>query len=450
MWPVRPPKRMKNPSFTRELREMYRNRDTGSKKIIDLAQRIVNEFLVSHKSFASALTAFLDLCLTIDQIKVEVLGATGRTKVSNCLMQMVATHWVGRSHHTWDDWRLVEKLTEQLPMAGDFSWYYPKVHTVAGAIGNKIQTEEFARSIEIPSSTRQLFDRLQQEMGDVETGVREMMDELHAKRKYGLKPSYFQDGLFHRRDQAWVILGTHEFEKLDDPFELYANCIAQVILTEKSKIASLESRIRLTYGANYQKFEQDVGVEPTFVWLTDRLGELCIVPGGGMSVRDIFRQQDKELEYALVRFANTLRLYDLLVPLVVVESCPELPNQESSGLIGSLFGDGKNKRVQRLLDPRLIIPRLRKLRDNPEELVRLLEQEIEEDIERTRRKKRRHEVTAFARRLPKGHKASPTAQVLAAKEGIVLEEGETCVKRHERNKDQPPIERPHRAIPRGS
>jgi len=252
--------------------------------------------------------------------------------------------------------------------------------------------------------------------------------------------------MFQMGNQAWVVLDTSEFSKLDDPLNLYESMMAQIILTERDRIKSLESKLTMQVGANYQRHELKMGVEPNFMWYINKKGGLEIAPGGGLQVQTVFTEQGKALEYALLRYANVLRIYDLTVPLVVTSSSPDLPRLGDEGVVDGLMGD--KRRIRRLLNPNLIIPRLRAFVENPEELVRELEKEIAEDIERTETKssKRRHEVTCFARRLPKGYKASPSALALAQDEGIRLDENETCVRRHERGTQSEEAVGPHKAI----
>ena len=90
-----------------------------------------------------------------------------------------------------------------------------------------------------------------------------------------------------------------------------------------------------------------------------------------------------------------------------------------------------------LLSPDLIVPRLRSL-ENVDQLVRELEQEIEqadaETVERAKRELRRHEVIYHVRRLPKGKHPTAEARARAEKYNIVLADNETFVKPHERGK----------------
>jgi hypothetical protein len=161
-----------------------------------------------------------------------------------------------------------------------------------------------------------------------------------------------------------------------------------------------------------------------------------------MPIRDIFEAQGKLGEYRLLRLAHTLHLYDLTVPITVVRQMPTLPQA------GSLQMTQGNP-IRQLLDPKLILPRIKELFQNRAALQRALEQEIEEANTDTRRRRspQRHECTGHARLLPPGKRASASARALAAHEGINLAPNETYVSKHKRGRGQTLVG-PHEAVRR--
>jgi len=271
----------------------------------------------------------------------------------------------------------------------------------------------------------------------VSTTTRDLMGEIKSLRKYGVKPSLFQDGMLHASDQAWVLNNPSDF-RFDRAYNVIpAETEALILLADRSSVRSLkpeEVRQNL-HGTPSPAYRMNL--RATVRITLDGEGELyCIGSNNLLSVRDVFEDRGAGREYELLRLSQVLRLYDLVVPIKTVSRLPGLP-QQPEGLVGrvkSLFTNPEDE----LLD--LVLPRVKRVENRPEELQNELKQEVEKAAEETekRRAKREHEVVGHIRQLPDDHSPSQEARERAREElGVELSDNETYVRRHSRGEGDP-------------
>lgn len=295
----------------------------------------------------------------------------------------------------------------------------------------KQNLDRFIESLAFQGSP-EMMERMLSEIPDIQELLRDGMEELLHLRRYGIKFSFFQDGILHRPDQAWVFADFHDIVpylpmalRADHPLTLVSLADRQSI-TDLRFIETQEEtagwRVR-GFKFSFRKF---------FSFTMDRRAEFDLSPigTGAMPMRPIFAASGKEVFYEMLRFAHFMRIYDLVVPLEVVKTLPALP---SGGTLGRLINLVKRKKI---VTPDLLLPRLRHL-ESPKELMEELEREIEkadeETIRRARESVRQHEVVAHIRRLPDGYRPTTRARQLAKDTfGIELENNETFVRKHER------------------
>ncbi|MFZ2803823.1 MAG: hypothetical protein WA001_01225 [Patescibacteria group bacterium] len=407
------------------------------------AQQIVDEFL-RNPDFSSSMNMFVNICFTINEVKVRTLGLQRVSFPANNLLQLVGSMWIARAPVSWVEYEMTLNVAQHFRNDEELLWYFPKIHGVSQSIYLKLGTEGMVRAFHPSNEALRFIERLRDSGHDPDALCRTVVDALHERRKYGVKPAYFQDGLVHAPPQAWLILDTDEVRSREmDPLGLNRGCMAWFALANKSDIIGLDTRPRTEDGLPTLL----LGLEfPTyFQWFLDREGEFHMQPNGSMPVRSVYRAAGKEDEYSLVKLVNILRLYNLTVPLRIVEELSETtPPYDASG--GS---HDPGIRPPSLLDPRLVLQRIRRLTENPESLTQAFDEEAGRDEERTLRRIGRHDCVGHARRLPAGHRASPRARNLAAQEGIVLEPNETYVQKHKRGEGNE-AQRPHRAVRRNT
>lgn len=442
MWqPLQPPRVIAHLASSRFLRDLLGKPSPSRVEMGLVAERIVREH-IRGVTFATALQTFLNVCASIDSAKNLVVGRGHMSYPANTLMQFVALVWIRVTRVTWSDHALVDELTARVENSTTYGWLYAKLYGVKRAVSDKLRAEWFAESLILPPETQALVDRLIAAFGsNLDSLINEMVQALHEHRDYGVKPAFFCNGLFHEPEQAWLITDLDAArEPQMDPLGFNKDLFAWIYLVDRGEITSLHATLAETHLPDGTSRLNRVGVDVPahLAWIMDRAGTMSVDQYGILDVRHVFASAGKDLEFGLVRLAHVLNLVDLTVPIKVVRQMPPLPMGPSLG--GSPLGA--------LLDPTIVLPRLKELLHKQSALTAAFAQELEEAERQTlRRNMRRHDCVGHVRELPPGRKASPEAIERARKEGIALEPNETWVKKHQRGSGNPIIG-PHRVIPR--
>lgn len=265
------------------------------------------------------------------------------------------------------------------------------------------------------------------EWGDVEPGeVEELAANLERLRAYGVKPCIFEDGLLHPSSHSWIFNDGHEFIRGLDPEKKHG--LEQPIAVTHLALKSTINRIRpVTYrdGTPYRRLSH--GFEPYMAVAIKNGGVMTMdVEQGLIPTEGIFREASLDSVYPQFQLVHLLRLFELVVPEEVTRGMPAWPSLPSTRK-GREELQAKTPRMWRSL----VLPRQRILREPG--LLEALEREIVEGLELTNRLSQPQsdprEIIGFLRRLPKGHKASPSARELAWKEQTLqIPDGYTYVK----------------------
>ncbi len=415
-----------------------------------LATDISNRYL-KGKDFEMMVQTYLDICWTIDGIKAKTIGVNGPVTRSNTLMQAIAMVYMIENPVTVEQCDQISKFAEKCKnsTASIHNWFFPKVYTLWMYASYVSQINDFARNLVVdPQVDESTLAFLYESMKDVGAQIDDMMTELALLRKYGVKSSFFQDGMLHGPDEAWVFTDFHELLPQISEWRQFMPSIplAVVSLSNKDDLTEIGFTTKLQEsGIGKMSGAGSIFTTRGFMHI-DSKGELDTSPGLGlMPVRKIFERHNKVAFYETLRLVHAIRLYDLVVPITTVSQMPQ--PSVPKGILNRLKGVLNKKH---LLQLDLIIPRLRTL-ENVDRLIHELEVEIEkadtETVERAKRELRRHEVVYHVRKLPKGKHPTAKARARAAEYDIVLADDETFVKPHERGEGSS-VKTPHRATVR--
>lgn len=442
MWhPLREPRPIQHLASRRFLREILRKSVVSRTEILDTARVIMGEHIRS-KDVPGFVQEYMDVCCSIDEAKIRVKGHAGISHIGNSLMTHVAGLWLEAARVTEVDSDFVLALSERIKADPVGVWMVPKLHYVQRTISQMLRMQWFAKSISLNPQARYLLDRLEVAVGrSIDRTVDEVLEALHENRDYGIKPAFFSGGIKPRKEHVWLVTDT-DLHMLD-ALGMCSGVFAWFLLTEPKFIRSTES-----YYEEFRPSEAPgVGMNlagPDVLshvgLLMDRSGGFYVDQHRIISAEEVFRSLDKGREYSVFRLMSILHLYDLTVPIKIVNKLPKLP---TGGFISRVFG---NDPVEEILNPKLLIPRMKELFGNRSQLVEALIREMEEGERLTRQRAlRRHECIDHVRLLPSGKKASPGAIRRAHEAGIKLASGETFVRKHERGSFGP-IVGPHEAV----
>jgi len=404
-----------------------------------LAQRIFDHYL-KGVAFELALQRYIDLCWTIDGVKTATIGVSGPIQRSNTLMQAIAMIFARESYLSEGQLSTIKELVGSLDgVSGLPTWFLPKLQTLRDNVIRAQEADWLASSLSIdPRFGAKALEYIQEKSSETAKQATEMVHELAVLRKYGVKSSFFQDGMLHDPSDAWVFMDFHEVGVLTSDWKEFRGSLplALVALSERSSLTKIAAEAFDQRRGMSQVHGVHLSFDARISMTLDSEGELDVSSSGIdlMPLRSFFAYRGNEAYYEVLRYAQALRLYDLVVPLAIVEKMPQplVPK-------GTLERIKNILKRKRLINPDLIIPRLRAL-ENVDELVRELEIEIEqadkETAERAKHELARHDVIHHIRRLPKGKHPTMEARERAAEYGIVLADNETFVKPHARGKGE--------------
>jgi hypothetical protein len=443
--PLQKPRPIAHLVSRRRLREFLALKQPTRADFVDTACWIISEFF-RGRTFADNLQAFLNVAFSIDQAKIQVVGQNGSTLASNMLIQFVGSIWIVGTHI--EDDGPTELIDSLLALTKDDEWgrwFYPKLNHVNRILVSKINIAIFAFDAQLTDKERERFDALEASLGKSLSQITdEMVMALHEHRAYGIKPCFFRDGVFHKKEDAWLFTDVDELRDPEfDIFGLRSDAFAWIQLTSLETLKSAEvTRHEVVIDAEQGIRTYGVGVDAmsTLDFILNRSGSLTFGEVGAFSVRDLFRVMGREREFDVLRYSLVLQLFDLVVPVKIVRGLPSLPVHRPRR-------PTEPSALEDLFNPKLVLPRIKILGNQPD-LVRALDEEATEEEEGLKRRSpRRHECSGGRRELPPGKHASPEARARAAAAGIELKENQTFVKKHKRGKGALVIPR-HEAVRR--
>lgn len=415
-------------TISMEIASMLRSKST---RLLDhLAIKLFNIF-IANKSIEEGVTNFLDIAYTLDCLKVKVSGQNASTAFSNALVGKLALKTVKERDFSGTDIACITVFAKSIKKDETNGWFYPKIEILRQLAEMKFLSTKWIKKVFLPYAGH-ILNALHTDMRDLDKQVGNLMAELAIMRKYGVKTCYFQDGILHSANQAWVYVDFNELLTAQN-FHAWGSSeeLALVILSKRSTAADTKLLPDNRSGNGWKVIGTKTTGEAFFSWSINRLGELSIHSGYGcIPIRDIFRAHGKEMEYELIRLSHVMRLYDLVVPVTTVAKMPEPPSQKSR-LLGNLIPSFLKPK---LVTPELIVPRVREIENNLNQVIRDLKEEVERAEADTEKRTQKREIINHVRRLPAGHHPSAKARARALEEaGITLADNETYVKKHTRN-----------------
>ncbi len=404
----------------------------GKEGVLPVAKAIYDTHLKHIRPFRAMIPFFLNVCYTVDKIKIETIGHDAPTDVSN-KAQMAIGHQLIMDTE-WDS-RDIEWLNETYSLFESTSdhmsrWGATKLLLMMNAMQHIESTRHLA--VQRAPLTDDQLRLVESEYESTESHIQEVMERLMELRRYGVKSSFTKQGFVPNANNAWVMW---DFRDFGQPFGIsQKGLIAEVALaTEASQIKTLA--LEPMSKEHTDSHGYTLPFPAAFLWTMTERAEFDIALGlGSLPVREIFRRANGDVLYQAVRLQLVNHLYDLVVPVAKLATLPTAPTLKAGPLAKLKTALGL---VERSPVVNLMLPRLRLLEDRLG-VVQALEREIVDGAEETiRRAKRRHDVEDFIRPLPKGHRPSALARERAFKAfGIELADNETYVKAHKRGKGE--------------
>ncbi|MBM3229684.1 hypothetical protein FJZ26_04600 [Candidatus Parvarchaeota archaeon] len=426
------PKAINKPLEMR-IRVALRQAKPTPEHIAGLAKNICEQE-IPKGNFGSRLTALFDLTATIDKLRIETIGAGAPSTTFNDITTYLILYFlrgVDIDRATFDG---LDQLGLQLRDANCSIKIISRSDMLSVFAGNLCQARIYASSLSIADGSQQLEAMLKQ-FPDLDLLSSQLVTEMNELRKFGLKTSYFQDGIMNPSGHVWLFMDPQDIPTLNPTSvaesEIKNGTAARIFMAQRtsiigSKLTKIEQEFRPD-GSELQRyiaFNFTTGLNISL----GKDGELdCSTGIGILPLREIFEKAGKETEYSLFRLSQIMRLYDLVVPLSIVSKTPSLP---ATSIVGDLVP--AIARAKKIATPQLLLPRVKFLTEQRPLLASEGELEVEQAAKETEKRtcRRATEVAGFARRLPKNYKVSKQAQKEAEKAQVPLEEGETFVKKH--------------------
>lgn len=272
---------------------------------------------------------------------------------------------------------------------------------------------------------------------------------IQEQRKYVIKPCIIDDGWLHLPDDAWVFRDGIEDLELLDPYCLLgmSRPLAITHLAERSHIKALGTEVKTDIGPELTQVVTQAQYPAKCIIAVQFDGRFTLdVEYGLMPLMKAFIDAGRTDAYDIFRWVHLTRLSHIV-----------LSHEGHRRHNSPKHGEVHNERPQELtgLFRPFVVPRIRFLDQEPDDL--LAEPSSSQDSSEAPSDKKpytpkaRHEVPGFVRPLPKGTEATSEAKARAKKAGVILGEGETFVKTHNRgsreNKSAGHIARERRVEP---
>lgn len=337
-------------------------------------------------------------------------------------------------------WQVPEEALSEGPDPHDFALAARKrAALIARAIGNptawmNMKFHTLADKLMLRKRVTEIIDgepTLNPNLtGDLRRTNQQLFSELRRLRRYSIKSAVHTEG-----GSAWSIQDMSEaYEQvlaamIDDrssaiQAELHQPRMVMMAVERSADIEDLVVPLITTENMrpNYDAFDHQV-------WM-DEQGELYGDWNGTVPLHPLYKAARKPANYEALRQFLLQKYFDLTVPITIVKKV----NAETRRELGTESpGQG---REQGIIYINLLLPRIRILREyqTPEELEVLDIQENEAMLAAMSptRRQRFHTREMHPRKLPPGHRPHPDKIAEAERLGIVLEPGETFVKKHDR------------------
>ena len=387
----------------------------------------------NYQRAAQLLGHALDLELTVDIQKQTLFGARSDPRTVNRLAAVISEEVAERLPLDKNVYKYLWRLVTQVEAAAERDdkndgWFYAKVFRAYATYQNRLNWVNFVKRVftdETMAALRPDGEPL------AERDVDQVAATLNELRWYGVKSCYMQDDVLNlQRDMAWVFVdGFLHRQALEEAgMQGLVERMADFYLTDLP-ISDLTIKHRAV-GAGSRRIPT-VGID-----VSRHLGG-AILPDGhlesglGWSIHPIskyFQEAGRPEAYQVMRVMQLMRLFDLTVPVKVVQSMG--PAVQLS------HANGKSKVRERAFRPvrELWLPRLQAIAPGLEVLISLIRDESTPVEPVNTKPTATHTVNGFFRPLLPGQHSSPEALVKLRKErpGAEMKVGHTFVKTHDR------------------
>lgn len=413
---------------------------------LGLSEELYNRY-IAGKPYQQAFQTYLDVSKTVSDIhrpferinplsKRRSVGAMN--SIRSNLAEMVAMDYAeivpdSYSQNLIHQFKALERTKDAYS-----NWFYPKVFGLWNAL------ERWGKTHPILDGMRKRL-AVQVEGANSEE-MKELGDRLWEKtmqnQSYGVKSCYFNSPLFLPGGTSFYFLEP-EMESRDDPKnrEVFHQDSVAILGLGEPPTGALGYR-KEEYKATFpNKTKVDFTMifsegGELFQWFDVlRDGRILSMVDTDVPVERGFLMKGMKKEYEYWRLFIMMRLHDLIGPSKKIDSYPSIDDFEWDAIKKGKTGRLGLWRKEKKIDFRpLVLPRI-----NPAE--------PEKSEPGEKRFVDKHKVTWFTRNLPKGYHVTQRAIDYASEHKIVLKEGETIVREHERG-TRFPKNLPHKVINR--
>ncbi len=443
------PKRFQiDPQLSKDLYVEFATRgERNPEQELALSDRLYNQYL-KGSDYKRGFQTFLNLCATISEIhrplqKQNPFNKKRSVAVMNGVMATLAEQVTMDTAEQVPD-SYVKNLVVQAQMVEGAAnvydvWFNPKLYILQNSLRRwkeqyKIMDEMKKRvNVQVEGSTKEDFAQ----------SADEIWQETLENQKYGVKTCYFDSPMF--------LKGENVFYVVDGSMGVDDKVVQQSFLPDIEAVVCIGKRPTKQIKTEVERREQKkkgvtVARDSIYIARGDafeffpvfRDGQISSVPVGLFPLSRAFEKKGMGKEYEYWRMFMMMRLHDLVVSTDQVGKYPSIDvfewdaiKKEKSGFLGL-------KGKQHQLDyKKLVLPR--KVPPEPEEKPETAPAAEKRFVDK-------HNVTWFKRKLPQGYHATERAIQYAAEHDLLLSEGETIVREHERGNRNPVAEKPHKAV----
>jgi hypothetical protein len=441
-----------DPDLKLEVSRLVRQQNCPDDEIITLGYKLAHRFVSPDQSTSEAARTFAALALAIDAAKIKAVGRKTSTMISNQIMWAATSEIAYMMPRTNAARAEVKQVRDNLGIPDNYSqWLQPKFDMLDSHMHKYLQVDwyikRFSQGVtgKLRGFAVSARSRVEKEFSLDAEPARELAAELIRLRRYNVKPAYFSGDMYAKNsDESWVFTPSDQLlgagweernRKVANPF------LAHVDLASKSNPEKLVGELSTKmYGKKAQITIMNKGdFEPRLILGIYADGEIGLISGGNIrDIRSEFALVDKEDVYETLQMTLIKNLFDLVVPVEVVDS---LPGHEQGPQKAGFFSKVKDAMDQMPIRD-LVLARVKYIREYGTEIQDLIDRENNEQI----RSLRDHSVVGHVRRLPAGFKPTPDAIALAESLGIKLAPNETFVRDHRRGNIENGSITSHRAV----
>jgi|GEM_PF-6228464 len=302
------------------LHEIFTMEDTAEnkEKLLQLQEKLYERYLQGI-SFPDMIATYLSLAKIVNKIGIHVQRA-GRNAMHiffiNSFSRIFAVHFdVTERERDF----LETYINKTMIQNNEDNYWRGMMQAVGVAISNYVFDRDYILKRE-QEQTEKLTTTLENEQGELQNLAQELLDAIRTQRRFGLRSSFYQDGLFHEQSEGWVMMHPFEFEKTR------TGTLASIFLASRESVLTkgIVARKVELFKHEAMKSQVETGAfDSKIAWTLALDGELYIASGiDRISVREIFHRLGQEPLYDLIRLSFIARVHDLVVPGGAVDRLP--------------------------------------------------------------------------------------------------------------------------------